>query len=173
MLNVWKMFPARTYYLKHPIKFIEDKLYSIKYAWQRTCRGYADIDLFNMDQFLLELLPQMLDDLAKTANGYPCSEQLKFSSHEDWKNHLKAIAIHLRNADEELCPEKNQYEDTMTYVGVTETKHEDGTVSIVSNAPEELRKNYWNRLVEIERYREKEICKAFDMLSPVFFALWD
>ena len=173
MLNVWKMFPKGRYYLSHPIKYIQDLFYPIRYAWQRCYRGYADIDLFNMDQYLIKLMPKMLDDLADSSVGFPYSQTLGFSNSEDWKSYLKTIAIHFRNADEELCPEKNRYEPIFNYAGVTETKHPDGSVSITSNAPEELRKNYWNRMVEISQYRQRELDKAFDMLHPIFFTLWD
>lgn len=173
MLNVWKMFPKGRYFLFHPINYIRDLFYPIKYAWQRCYRGYADMDLFNMDQYLIELLPKMLDDLADCAHGHPCSSSFGFSSHQEWKDYLKSISTHFKNANEDTCPEKNEYEQMFSYADVTETKHPDGTISIVSNAPEELRKNYWNRTVEINQYRERELSKALEMLSPAFFALWD
>lgn len=42
-----------------------------KFKKQRCNRGYADCDLWNMDWYLMELIPSMLEDLAKRHNGHP------------------------------------------------------------------------------------------------------
>lgn len=172
MLNIWKQFPKGGYYLNHPVRFIRHLFRPFKWAWQRVTRGYADCDLWDMDRHLIKLLPQMLKQLSVSAKDYPQNVHLSFASATEWSDYLKNIAEHFMNADEDFCPQKNEYAPMFSYCGVTETKHPDGTVSVVSNAPEELRKNYWNRIVEINQWREREVCKALEMLAPVFFALW-
>lgn len=170
MLNIWKQFPKGGYYLNHPVRFVCHLFRPFKWAWQRCTRGYADCDWWDAGQFLIELIPSILKKMAEDPSGYPCN---MFHSTAEWQEYLRSIALRFMNANEDMCPEENEYESMFTYAGVTETKHSDGTISIVSNATEELRKNYWNRTVEINQYRERELGKAFELLHPVFFTLWD
>ena len=38
---------------------------------------------------------------------------------------------------------------------------------------EELKKKYWNRVEEIEKYRQERKDEAFDLMKKYFYTLWD
>jgi hypothetical protein len=69
-----------------------------KWAYQRATRGYADCDIWNMDQWLLELLPAALNHLADHHYGFPGDEE--FPTDEAWVNYLKEIAQLFYQANE-------------------------------------------------------------------------
>ncbi len=48
----------------------QDRKNEIKWAKQRAKRGYADCDLWNMDLWLLEIMPKMIDELARVKHGW-------------------------------------------------------------------------------------------------------
>lgn len=173
MLNIWKQFAGGAYYLSHPVQFVRHLFRTFKWAWQRSIRGYADCDWWDTGNFLHLLIPAMLEKLSEDPHSYPYSQNAHFGSVSEWQEYLKTIVLHFRHAHEDTCPAKNEFEEAFSSAGVTTTKHPDGTISVISNASEELRKNCWERTVEIIQYRERELGKAFDMLYPVFFALWD
>lgn len=73
-----------------------------KYMHQRIRRGFADCDIWNMDHFLLKLLPAMLRNLADGCTGYPDQLLLdgkempqSFESYTDW---LRDMADALEHA---------------------------------------------------------------------------
>lgn len=95
MMNVFTYFPyTKRYYVLNPWFFVRQCWRNLKAAWQRATKGYADRDVWNMDDHLLTLMPQMLDKLRETSHGY-CAA---FSCEEEWFRYLNEISTHLRNA---------------------------------------------------------------------------
>lgn len=70
---------------------------SLKWAWQRVTRGYADTDLWNLDMYLTYLLPAMFRSLADNGCGFPTD----MDSYDEWKNYLYKMAQHFENANDE------------------------------------------------------------------------
>lgn len=98
------------FYLKHPLRFLREIKYYVKRSWQRAKRGWADSDTWNMDMYLLEILPQMLHHLAEHAHGHPCD-----MTPEVWGAYLHNTAYLLENAREEVRDQKNEYTDETEY----------------------------------------------------------
>ena len=48
---------------------------NIKYAFQRTKKGYCDQDLFSIDAWFIELFPKMLGEFAEFTIGCPGNEE--------------------------------------------------------------------------------------------------
>lgn len=44
---------------------------------------------------------------------------------------------------------------------------------ITNDVDEELKKKYWNRVEEIEKYRQERKDEAFDLMKKYFYTLWD
>jgi hypothetical protein len=44
---------------------------SLKWAYQRATRGYADCDVWNIDMWFLSVMPDMLKQLESCGNSYP------------------------------------------------------------------------------------------------------
>lgn len=85
------------------IKHCNSKVYrnnTKKWKRQRVTRGFADIDIWNLDLYLLELLPAMIDHLAKTSDHWPDD---KFSEFKDWQNYLFNISNKFREAYNTFC----------------------------------------------------------------------
>jgi len=166
--NIWEhKFYSTRYLLTHPWQAVKDFGRKLKWAWQRTVRGYADIDWYNMDSFLLNVLPDMLETLARKGIGHVAD-----LSPEDWEDFLLDAAQHLRNADEDQKVEVNQYEEAFrAYLDAHPDYYRD-KVHIDPDA-EVLRKQWLDRDREIFEWRQMEAEIAFKMIGARFFDLWD
>lgn len=98
MVNVFTYFPyAKRYYILNPWFFVRQCWRNLKAAWQRATKGYADRDVWSLDDYLLALMPRMLDRLRETSHGY-CATM---GSEEEWFRYLNEVSTHLRNAAKE------------------------------------------------------------------------
>ena len=89
----------------------------IQWSKQRTMRGYADIDRWNMFSYLQVLIPDMLQDLRENRSGSPSCLGENYTNdegilvndtcHEEWD---KMIFL-WRESREETCSRKNPYEE--------------------------------------------------------------
>lgn len=95
---------CKRYYLTHPWAWFKDLWVGIKNFWHRGRYGYAWVDLWNMDTYLNELIPNMLHNLAARSHGWP--EGPDFPDMEDWIDALNevATALELINFDY-ICDE--------------------------------------------------------------------
>ena len=172
----------------HP-KNLKD-LYPIhKQRKNRAFKGWCNRDIWNFDGWFQQVIPDMLEELAKTHVGYPMIDfdktrktgkreyldwreltREKFNSDEEykiaeeaqckaWEDYLKEIATHIRNSVEETCPKKNSILEKY-----------DGWANKI---PEEEKEQYYQESIEIDKYMQSEIEKALDMMKPIFFDLWD
>jgi hypothetical protein len=158
------------FYLRYPWEFFEDTWLNLKAAWQRATRGWADRDTWNLDNYLLEILPEMIDYLREHTHGYPGD----FPTLESWDNYLKEeIIIPLRNARESQTVQKNEYKEELLSYPMEFVKKEDGFAALEFAEPVELRKKWYEREKEINEWRKKELEKGMRNLSSVFFSLWD
>lgn len=168
MLNVWKLAVdcRPQYYMRHPIKFIRDIKYGLRWSWQRITRGYAHADVFNLGFYLSELLPKMLRDLADTAVGYPDG----FETYEEWIEYLRKMADHLENGQENQKVETNQWEN-LFFEYCCDDKGR--TNKMLTMSKDELRDLYFKREKEISDWRHVETKKGLEMMSDVWERLWD
>ena len=116
---------------------------NIKFCHQRIKWGWCEQDAWNMDVWFLNVAPQMLRYLCKTSHGCPCDMTMK-----QWKKTLYTMEFLLREADEDMCSMKNEYDVKQP-------------------------KQYQKRMLEIARYREDCKDKAFNMMKKYFYHLWD
>lgn len=94
--NVREIFrrPLR-FYIRHPTEIIRRYFRMGKCAWQRATRGWSDVDMYNMGEFLLAIIPPMLDSLADNGVGYP--QDGRFSCQEEWQQTLRGMANDIRD----------------------------------------------------------------------------
>ena len=88
-----------SYYLRHPLVFLKEIRTLVVNAYHRMRYGYAWVDLWNMDDYLGQLVPNMLRDLANKSSGYPCTDE--FPDPETYKVYLRALAILFLIAEED------------------------------------------------------------------------
>lgn len=58
--DMW-LFPySKSYYLRHPLRYLKHLIGNLKWAWQRAMRGWDDTDGIDVTWFMANIIPQML-----------------------------------------------------------------------------------------------------------------
>lgn len=72
---------------------------------QRAVQGYCDADVWNLDSYLLDLIPSMLDHLANNCHGYApfvCKNGVKETMNETkWIDYLHGLASRFRKVSDD------------------------------------------------------------------------
>ena len=181
-MNVWKIGRCRLrYYLMHPLKWLGDLRLSIKWARQRCKKGYADIDWYNLYDWMIEVFSNMFEEYAKNHYGYP-GEEAGFTS-EQWTEYLHAISVHMKNASDDQEVQKNEYEDSWEKMSderwskLKKWKDDNGFIHHewppMTEEQEAIRDRYFTREKEITDWQLSEAQTALRMIGEQFFQLWD
>lgn len=165
MKNCFTYYPYRwRYYIKKPWEFFEDTWLNLKAAWQRATRGWADRDTWNLDSYLLDILPEMISHLGENTHGFP----IDFPTYESWQDYLQnEIVIPLQNAREEQTTQKNEY--NAEYFNLSSSSGR----FLNTRPDDEVREKWLAREQEIDEWRLQELERGMQNLSSVFFSLWD
>ena len=124
---------------------------NIKYIYQRARYGYCDIDIWSIDQWFLEIMPSMLQQLKDTTDSYPCAsdfpsqavngtrtpEEIDNEGMQNWQNILSEMIFLFNEANEDTCTKKNKYD------------------------------------IALDKYRDECKDRAFELFSKWFRYLWD
>ena len=128
---------------------VKELFSSLKWKIQRFKKGYADIDVWNFNDWFLETIPKMLMELKEELNGYPIDMK-----PEDWEKYLQEMI--------------NHFEIAYTIDDVDYDYPED--YKYLSEAEKELiTEKYMGHI----KYCEEELHKGLKMLEERFFDLWD
>ena len=100
MLNVFKY---KTY-SRNPIKNIRNFFQKIKYIYQRASKGYCDWDLYDLDNFYLNLLSKSIKEFADKIKSMPYN-----MTEEEWDGILNETSVCFYNANENNDVYKNPY----------------------------------------------------------------
>lgn len=139
----------------------------IKWAWQRITRGYADCDVWGMNNWLLDVISGALDHLAENHCGYPGTEQ--FPEDEEWTTYLKDMALKFYAANEE-----NEYYPTPEREKWWKWYEEhDSIVVPVSDALNPYVNTMIKEDKELAEKRMQDFAEAWSMMGDVFWDLWD
>lgn len=175
-----------------------DMFRDLKCCVQRIKKGFCFRDIWSIDSWFLNVMPDMLDELKRTAHGYPSrflENNDRNPTHEEsdrafaeWQDVLTEMAFLFREANEETCQRKNPYDEQYHIVfhkflkrfgfNGKWVKKKDGTrifISSLSDIPKykELDENYHKAEKELWEYREDCRKKALSMFSEYFNNLWD
>lgn len=143
MMNVWDSLPRFRYFFYHPLKYLNDVRYAIKWSFQRVFRGYCDCDWFNFCDWFSEVVPHMIRNLI---HGYGMPGDM---GEEEWKKYLAEIAEHIEHSQEDQIVKVNLYD-------VTTEKDK-----------------YFARAKEISEWQQEEIKLGLTMIANRFYDLWD
>lgn len=162
-MNILKNYPyAKGYYLTRPWKIVSQTFRNIKFAWQRITKGYCEYDYWNIDCYLLKLLPELFDDFRRNLHGHPCS-----FTEEEWDNFLlKEVIEPLRNARDDQNVEINEFEEKI------HDYFKDKPLTDM-DCPQDLWDNYMTRENEITNWRDKQMRKGFVAIITEFWSFWD
>ena len=179
-MNRLNVFNNPYYKWKYPscwFKNIRMFIHSIKYAYQRITKGYANCDTFDLDSYYLDIFTNTLNSLADHHCGYPGNDE--FPDDESWTKYLKDMAQKFYNANEtneayptpeadkwwkwiEEHPNNSWGEKDEHGLWVSKQKEENPyAISMIKEAN------------EIDKQRDKEVHEGIKMLDHVFWSLWD
>ena len=134
-----------------------------KWAWQRATRGFADCDIWNLDNSILNYLSGTLKQLSETAAGWPGNEQ--FPKYEDWTSFLKEMSEKFVAANE-----NNEY-----YPTPMADKWLDWAREHSDYCPDD--NPYVQDMIQEEQEnelkRERDFAEAWSAIGEVFWQLWD
>ena len=157
---------------KHPRNFLRLFLRNIKYSQQRITKGYCDKDVWDIDYWFLNLIPDMLQEFKDTQTGYPGILEKEYvdengnscndECHKEWDGILNHMIFLFREIDEDRCQKKNPYkeEHLKIYEEFTERYGWDGEkLNSSTSINEEESSNRYRRVhfpEELPEYREVE-----------------
>ena len=109
----------------NPIKSLKRWVRNVKRAYHRIRYGYCDMDVWSIDWWFLNVVPNMLEDLKNTVHGYPsefnsiphalegidAQKEVDEACMKRWKATLSEIIFLLREANEDTCTRENKYEE--------------------------------------------------------------
>lgn len=198
MLKIWSKKDFQMYAVgqNRILAFFRYIPQQIKYSWQRTQRGYADCDVWAMNDYFSELIPAMLLHLKNHHYGSPVLEGSNVNTcHDDWNKILEKMIFLWNESREETCSQQNEYEEAHTKafsefvdnygmlgekLQTSEEKAEEkadrcARMHFMKEVPEyeEIDKLWTKRERELEEYREKCQKEALELFARYFNDLWD
>ena len=153
-LNVFKSFLTPIiYHLEHPIIFARHFWKALKCSYERITKGYCSYDVWNLNDWLLSILPEMFDKLRTEGHGYPCYGEI--NTIEKWEEHLKYLAIHLRELQKNNWEKRNEYADIFYRIPKPIKKTKEGIATFFGDAEydEEIKEKFIAREKELAAER--------------------
>ena len=175
-MNVLKDFPYRPrYYLTHPWKFVRECFINLKNAWMRITRGWCYTDLWNMNDYLTDVMIDMFRMLALKHDGYPGKEP--FKTDTEWTSWLYYIAGELEATKEEFYQNKNEfkneyYKELDNWTSEFE-EDENGNLIHKANEQSEISKKYFAREIELYNEATQRRNAALQQVLLYYDYLWD
>lgn len=168
---------SKRYWIRHPIRWLRNKVQDLKDRYIRGKKGYCWTDVNNMDEYLLYLIPKMLRELAQDEiGGYPGMEP--FTTPRDWELWLCELARKFEDLQETWAEVRNEYE--APYFNMLESKriwvlNKDGNWVMKCEENEELealREKWSTRASELNKMQQDATREAFAELAKYFYWLW-
>lgn len=92
---------SKKYLLTHPWCILRHLKEDIVCAWQRASKGYCYRDLWEINNWFLDIMSRMITEFKETTHGYP----LDFKDLKEWKNELGQLSFLLKSAHGETSLE--------------------------------------------------------------------
>lgn len=138
-----------------------------KWAYQRITRGFCDLDYWDLDHYLAELMAQSIKVLADETHGFPGTEE--FPTYESWRDYLYEIVKKLRfSLNEDMY---NQYEES--WLKTFEGKELENIFNNRTPEEKEITDKYLAEENKNNTLKDKALHEALDMIIHVWSSLWD
>lgn len=181
-LNVFKKIEYKWLSPRGFYENIKNFFRKIKWAYQRIVRGYADIDLWNFDIYLSNLMYVALNDLANNSYGFPGTEP--YDTPEKWKNFLTELADHFfysqpENGSDEEQKQWNAYDEMNSWISRDYTEPDSNGFYVLKTdykdeeKYEEAHSKWTHAVKEHSNFMTNHKDKAMDMLKEAYYNLWD
>lgn len=198
MYSVFLLSSVKNCFKRKEFRSIPEEIFrDLKCCVQRIKKGFCYRDIWNINSWFLCVIPDMLDELKRTAHGFPSrflkndgpytDEEIDKASAK-WKAILSRMAFLFREANEETCQRKNPYDEEYSIVfhkfierfgfNGKWVKKKDGTRVFIHNLSDipkyrKLDENYHRVEKELYEYRSNCLKKAMSMFVKYFNDLWD
>lgn len=151
--------PYRFIYIWKNIKWY---YYEVKNAIHRMFYGYDDSDTGNIDNWFLDIVPNMLQRLRDSHWGHPCN-----MTEEEWEKILDDMIFYFKESDERTCSKQEKDFDWKPHSELEAmTKEEQIQYNI-------NRSNWYEDCMKIGKYRDEMKDKGFELFAKYFWNLWD
>ena len=175
-MNIFNTAWSWRYYLRHPIKLIKEFFCNLYEAYRRIRYGWAYSDVWNLCDWFLVVMPQMLYALAAdNARAYPGNDE--FDTYEKWRDWLLEQASKLEKCREDGIP--NEYEDAFLKVGddrfiswLDESGNSTSKFRDPTPEEEEICHKFFERGKEIHEEQLRILHEVFEELGKNFYCLW-
>lgn len=127
MNSVFEKSPMRGFWRKTSQFFR-----SLKWAYQRATRGYADCDVWDIDLWFLSIIPSMLRDLESYGNSYPTGK-----TPTEWRATLREMARCFEEAGKD--PDFDKVKTIRGWREYNEAREKD-----LDEAFKMFRENFWD-----------------------------
>jgi len=183
------------FYCKYE-KYVKDPRFERKMAKQRATWGFCQRDTWDIDYWMTKVLPDAIDYFADTFHGVPnaigawmygcdpenftqsdanISEEELNERYEWFKNYLHKAAHSLREANPETCSITNDNEtiEKFHFEKVDGFPNAQRYVSDCSEEEKKQNQKYYEKELEIIRYRKQQFKMGLEMLIKTFGYLND
>ena len=123
---------------------------------------YCCSDIGNLDNWFLDIVPLMLQELRNTHWGYP-----GYMTEEEWDKILDDMIFYFREADERTCSRQEKDFDWKSQNEI-EIMSKDEQIQYAIN-----KSNWYEDSNKINKYRDEMKDKGFELFSKYFWSLWD
>ena len=169
----------------------EEEAFSEKMRKQRYERGYADIDVWDISEWFIDIVTPMLRQLRNTHHGSPAylgknyvdenGNMVNPECHEEWDKILDRMIFLLGEMKEETRTVSNPYEDEYDKVleefqeKYRQKENEDRKFHSMREIPEykAVQDKYIEKEKELEQYSDQCKDEFFELFSKHFWDLWD
>ena len=172
----WSYRPR--YYLLRPWKWFNELYWNCRNFIHRGKYGFAYVDVWGMDEYLLMLIPDMLRYLAEHSHGYPGVEP--FETPEKYERFLINLAEKFEscqnNGDD--WDSKNEYASSFFKQSDEICKRLTGDKDYdmakeMTPEEQEVRNKYFSRMRELYKENDERVVEAYKELAENHNILWD
>lgn len=169
----------------------KDVFRDMKCCVQRIKKGFCYRDIWNIDDWFLNVIPDMLLEFRDSQVGIPNRFLMNNDSDEralaEWNAVLTQMAFLFREANEETCTKTNPYDEKYHFAlykfkerfgeNGKWVKKKDGTrvfIQSLSDIPKykALKEKYEKAENDLREYRQSCLKKAMSMFAEYFNNLW-
>ena len=165
-MSVFTLGYRARYYLLRPHKFFKEVYWNVRNFIHRGRYGFAYVDVWCMDEYLLDLIPLMLRYLGEYSCGYPGTEP--FETPEKYKRFLFNLAEKFEQCQEEGEWRNEYYEPYMHALNKQIDENREPT-----EEEKELTKKYLENSIKTSEENDKAIIEAYKELAEHHQILWD
>ena len=173
--SAWSWPYSTRYYLTHPWRWFRHLYINIRDSFHRVRYGWCYSDVWDWDNWFMNIVPEMFRYLAEHGSAYPGREP--FETPEKWHEWLLHMADTIETGKEDWQDDHNEYYkeyiDHIMDKWKPAIKGEDGLYHQPVPERTELDHNYFERCKELGAQGEKNIQYALSQIAEHFYQIWD